>query len=638
MSFSIRSALSNLLFSFAIVFFLSSCRAGESYDDAGQDDMIEWRHYGHDPGGQRFSPLDRIDRENVSGLEVAWRYETGEYELLREAGRQDSFSATPLIVEGVIYFSTPSGRVFALEADTGRELWIFDPYAESEERVFGSNRGVSFWESRDGSSVEKRILSTIPDGRVVSLDAESGRPDSAFGERGMVSLPTRISAPPAIFEDLFIVGSIPASYPPTGDPVGDVRAYNVRTGELEWKLHTIPREGEYGVETWEGDSWRDRRKANAWAVMSVDRENGLLFVPTATAAYDFYGGDRPGKNLYGNTLLAVDARSGEIVWYRQLVYHDLWDYDLPSQPAQFSLQRDGREIPAVAQTTKMGFVFIFHRLTGEPLFPIDEREVPPSEIPGEQAWPVQPFPVLPPPLARQTMTEAELNDLTPEIYRECREHFDRATVGEAYTPTGHDYSILFPGSLGGGNWGGASIDPDRNLLLTITSDVGSYTRMIKQPDDSILPYRRGGEYGAFGRFKTRETGIPCQKPPWGRLHAIDLGTGEIAWEVPLGFVELMADKGFTDTGTASLGGGILTAGGLFFVGATNDRRFRAFDTETGRELWQYELTGSSHAIPATWLGQTDGKQYVAVASSGGGLLRDRSPFRTHEIVVWRLAD
>jgi len=641
MSFSLKK-----LFSLSMLLFFG---AGCNVDRAAAPTMIDWVSYGGDPGGMGYSPLDQITPENISDLEVAWTYSTGELDLgLAEADFRASFSATPLVIDGVMYFTTPSTRVIALNAETGEKIWEYDPWEGAKERKFNSNRGVAYFPGSEERS--SRILFGTIDARLYSLDAETGNPDSDFGDNGYVDLRkgdvedydfatgtdwgARVSSPPAVYENIVITGWGLPEYPSEG-PSGDVRAFDIYTGEELWRFHTIPREGEYGNDTWENDSWKNRMGANVWTAMSVDNERGLVFLPTGAAAYDFYGGDRPGENLFANSLVAVDALTGEMVWYQQLVKHDLWDYDLPSQPNLIEVEVKGEKVPAVAQTTKMGFVFLFHRETGDPIFPIEYRDVPESEVPGEQAWPKQPFPVKPEPLARTTMTENEINKLTPEIYEFCRNLFDNATVGPVFTPVGLENTITFPGYHGGSNWGGGAFDPDLGLLITSTNNDAGYGRMI--PQEGSVPYRRGGDFGEYGWFRTPD-GIPCQEPPFGELHAVDMSTGEVKWQVPLGFNRELQEMGIEDTGVQSLGGAIVTGGGVTFIGATIDRYFRAFETETGELLWEFELQAGAHVTPMTYSTPLSDKQFVAVPDGGGGYLRSLSPKISDEIVVFSLPD
>jgi quinoprotein glucose dehydrogenase len=612
-----------------------------------QSNPLEWRFYGGDEGGTRYSTLKQINRANVDSLRRAWTYHTGELELgLKTADFKASFSCTPLVIDGVMYISTPSSRVIALNAETGSEIWKFDPQANKPRREFNSHRGVAYWENQ--TKTNRRILFGTVDGHLIALNAASGKPVSDFGTSGFVDLRrggadrfkqdpswgARVTSAPVIYKDMVIVGWGLPEYPAQG-PSGDVRAYSVRTGKLIWTFHTVPRPGEPGNETWSDDSWRDRMGANVWSTMSVDRQRGIVFLPIGSPTYDFYGGDRKGKNLYGNCLVALNAATGKLIWYFQTVHHDLWDYDLPAQPTLITVRRNNRSIPAVAQVTKMGFVFVFNRITGEPLFPIEERAVPQSNVPGEETWPTQPFPVKPLPLARQSLTRQEVSDVTPESRRYCNELFDKLTNKGPYTPAGLEPTLMFPGYHGGGNWSGGSFDPSTGYLFVNMNEDGAIGQMNPQPPGSPISYIRKGRFEEYAWFRDQNN-RPCQQPPWGTLTAVDLNTGAIGWRIPLGFVEELKSKGYANTGTQNLGGSIVTAGGLVFIAATTDQRFRAFDTRTGKLLWEDALEANGHATPMTFQGKKSGKQFVVIASGGGGFLRQLSSVLSDTVFAYAL--
>jgi quinoprotein glucose dehydrogenase len=589
----------------------------------------EWRSYGRDPGGARYSPLDAIRTSNVARLRRAWTFHTGDvHDDPRPGARPAAFETTPLAVDGRLFLSTPSGRVIALDGDTGRALWRFEP----PPRVAGTpprraaHRGVAYWEGPGAGRRDRRILYGTPDGRLVALDAETGRLVAGFGRGGMVDLregvadawpkaDLGVSSPPAVYRDLVITGTLVQEYPARG-PAGDVRAYDVRTGALAWRFHTVPRPGEPGHQTWAGESGKDRSGANVWSVMSVDAERGLLFLPVGSATYDFYGGDRPGDNLFANALVALDAATGRLRWHFQTVHHDLWDFDLPAQPALVTVRRDGRDVPAVAQVTKSGFVFVFDRVSGRPLFDVQERPVPNSRVPGEAASPTQPMPVRPPPLVRHGITREQLTRVTPESHRHCAAIFDTARNGGLFTPPDPELTLTFPGTLGGATWSGAAFDPATRRLYVNVNEVGALGRMDRTAAGSPVAYRRASPWGEYARFWD-ENRWPCQEPPWGTLHAIDLDTGAFAWSVPLGVVDALVERGLPPTGALNLGGAIATAGGLVFIAGTNDSRFRAFDARTGQELWTDRLEASGHATPMTYRGR-EGRQYVVIAAGGGG--------------------
>jgi quinoprotein glucose dehydrogenase len=575
--------------------------------------QTDWPAYGHDPGGMRYSPLKQITAANVATLRRTWTYHTG------EEGRQ--FETTPIVVGDRMYLSTQTGRIVALEPETGKQIWSFDPKVQRPRE----HRGVSYWPGE--ARTPPRIIFATGDGRLIALDAKTGQPVPAFGDNGQVNLRAGaadnfpragygVTSPPAIYRNLVIVGPSTQEGPSRG-PSGDPRAFDARTGKLVWRFHTVPQPPEPGSETWGRDGGRDRAGPSLWGLINVDAERGLVLLSTGNPADSFYGGDRKGTNLYANCVVALEAATGKLRWHYQLVHHDIFDYDVPGNPALIEAVRDGRRIPAVAQITKMGLLFILDRRTGQPVFGVKETPVPASDVPGEDAWPTQPFPLKPPPLARVSIWRDELTRRTPEAERYCRELFDQLRVGSLYTPFGTKTTLVFPGAMGGGNWGGVSFDPKLGYVFVNTSNMGAMGHMTPSAPGAPMPYRNESGYARF----LDPDHYPCQQPPWGELSAVDTATGEIAWRAPLGNYDELEAQGMKNTGTPNVGGSIATAGGIVFIAATNDARLRAFDSGAGKELWAGRLDATGNATPITYLGK-DGRQYVVIAAGGPAHLRN----------------
>ncbi len=579
----------------------------------------DWPSFGRDAGAQRHSPLTQVNRQNVGRLQQAWSFDTGARDL----------QVTPLVVNGVMYL-TAGSAVFALTPESGEVKWKFDA------GVPVGRRGVAYWPGARAQA-RPRLFVGVGGGRMAALDSETGALVAEFGEKGYVDLkasvrggvdgPFMLDSPPVVYGRILITGGSNGEGSPSSGLYGDIRGWDAVSGKLLWSFHTVPRAGEPGVETWEGESWRDRSGTNAWSYMTVDVERGLVFAPTGSPTSDFYGADRRGKNLYGNSLIALDATTGTLKWFQQLVHHDIWDWDLPAAPILIDVRRNGRVVPAVAQITKMSTLFIFDRATGEPLFGLEERSVPQSDVPGEATWPTQPFPLKPPPLSRTTFDPArDFYTLTPEHAAYCQELWsaNKMYTKGMFTPPGLEgMMVTFPSTLGGGNWSGLSYDPARGLVFSNIMNLGQVARMErrKQGPAGALEYERTTPWKRpIGRFWNLESRIPCSAPPFGELVAVDVNTAAIAWRVPLGVFEDLKARGFGATGTPNMGGTIATAAGLIFVGGTIDRRFRAFDAETGAVLWETTLEASAHATPMTFQGR-DGRQYVVVAAGGGGILR-----------------
>ena len=566
----------------------------------------DWPTYGNDPGAMRYSSLRQINAGNVGQLKLAWTFRTG----------KPGSEAAPVVIGGVMYVTAPDG-VYALVPETGELLWKYDASPVAL-------RGLAYWPGAGG--LHSRVFAGNGP-FLLALDVTTGKPAPGFGNEGRVDLKKGVlgdlkdgryalQSPPAVFGDVVITGCSNGEGSPTAGAYGDIRGWDAKTGRLLWTFHTVPRPGEPGSETWPAGGWKNRSGTNTWGFLTIDVKRGIVYAPLGSPTADFYGADRVGDNLYGNSLVALDARTGETKWRQQLVHHDLWDYDLAAPPALFDIHRNGRVIPAVAQITKMGLLFVFDRVTGEPVYGMEERPVPQSVVPGEVTSKTQPFPVKPPPLGKNTFQMEEMYDRSPEHARFCKELFEtnQMKIGGPYTPLPLEGNALFfPSTLGGGNWGGVSIDPSLGLLFSNVMHVGQWGHMEKRDSG----YRRTSAYGTYARFWNRDTRIPCQNPPFGELIAVDLASGDIAWRTPLGRIEELEAIGVRNTGTLNLGGSIATAGGLVFIGATNDARFRAFESKTGKLLWEEKLEASGHTSPITYMGR-DGRQYVALMAAGGG--------------------
>jgi glucose dehydrogenase len=572
----------------------------------------DWPVYGHDAAGTRYSPLKQVNTANVSRLQRAWTYHTG------EKGR--SLESTPICVNDTLYFSTQNQNVVALDPTTGKELWKYsNPNPRGSE-----SRGVAYWAG--DKQTPPRILFGTGNGQLIELDAKTGMLVLSFGDRGIVDLRAgiadgypkanyAISSPPVIYRDVVIVGPSTQESGSVG-PSGEPRGFDVRTGKQLWAFHTVPQPGEDGNDTWGENGWKNRAGPSQWGLDTVDTELGLVFLPVGNAADSFYGADRKGSDLYSNSVIALDALTGKLRWYYQMVHHDLWDYDMNAPPALIEVKRNGQTIPALAETNKTSLLFILDRRTGKPIFGVEERPVPKGDTPGEWYSPTEPFPVKPPPLSRTTMTRDDISRRTPEAEKFCSEWLSRLRFGGLYTPFGMTPSLSMPGTMGGGNWGGVSFDPQLGYIFVNTSSLGTVGQMAPAAPGAALPYHNLGGYTRF----IDQDGYPCQQPPWGEMTAVNANTGDIVWRKPLGSYDELEAQGLKNTGAPNIGGSIATAGGLVFIAATTDSKFRAFDSRTGEELWVVKLDASGTTVPMTYLG-SDGKQYVLVAAGGTNRFR-----------------
>ena len=593
-----------------------------------------WAAFGQDPGATKFSTLTQINVDNVKNLKRAWTFHTGD--------KSGFFESGLIVIDGVMYVSAPNG-VYALEASTGQQIWKY-------ETTGTARRGPYYWPGASG--VGPRIFSQTENG-MAAIDPKTGKIIESFGDKGFV-VGLRMSSPPVAYKNILV----------TQGGNSTVKAWDAVTGEQRWVLHLKAQPGDPNSATWFGDSLKTAGGPGLWGYFSVDVERALVFVPVEKVGNDYYGGPHHGNNLYSDCLLAVDANTGKIKWFQQLVHHDIWDYDLAAPPALVEVRRGGRTIPGVSLITKMGIMFVFNRETGEPMYGMEERPVPQTTAKGEWTSPTQPFPIKPVPLARNSLKKSELAKVTPELEKHCLGLWEKYNLSDTvpYNPWQEKQDIVvFPGAVGGGNWQGVMFNKPLGLMITNVMNAGQWGHLEERAPGTGRGGRggRGGRAGAppteppdlpenvtapgnapnmakvtpeGGRFWDAANKYSCAEPPWGELIAVNANTGDIAWRIPLGeYPELMA-KGLKPTGAPQLGGGITTAGNLIFIGATIDGIFRAIDARNGKELWREKLEAPAHSIPSTYIGK-DGKQYVAVPAGGGGFLRSPT---SDTVIAWRV--
>jgi quinoprotein glucose dehydrogenase len=624
------------------------CLALGSSAARGQDSgTTEWPNYGNDPGGMRYSPLSQINRENVAKLKVAWVFHTGDISEGSDGRKRSGFETTPILVDGTLYLTTPFNRVIALDPATGAQRWAYDPKID-QTGDYGDglvNRGVATWldPSRPaGQSCRRRIFEATQDARLIALDAAGGAPCSDFGKGGQVSLRDvpgyrpgwyHMTSPPAVIDGLVVVGSAIDDNHRVDMPRGVVRAFDARSGAMRWSWDPIPPNPAATAVNGGSKTWNSGA-ANAWSIMSVDLERDLIFVPTGSASPDYYGGLRPGDDRWANSVVALHAKTGEVAWGFQLVHHDLWDYDTASPPLLATLRHNGQNVPVVIQGNKTGMLYVLNRDKGTPVFPVEERAVPQSDVAGEVTSPTQPFPVASPPLSPQQLSADDAWGPTAADREACRNAIRGLRNQGIFTPPSLKGALAVPGNVGGLTWSGYAFDPEHSLLVVNTNNLVAKMKLIPRAtynqagsriEDGDYGDQTGSPYGLYRRFLQSPSDLPCGAPPWGVLSAVDMTEGKIRWQVPLGSMEDFGGKhADVPAGSISLGGPIVTAGGLVFIAGTTDAYIRGFDVETGKELWKAHLPASGNATPMTYrLGQ-DGKQYLVIAAGGHPKITEES--------------
>jgi quinoprotein glucose dehydrogenase len=594
----------------------------------------EWQSYGATPGGTHFSTADQITPANVASLTLAWTHRSGDVSKSSEGGggvvgaMQSSLQVTPIVVDGAMYYCTPFNRVFALDAATGRERWVFDPKVDRSAEILFNCRGVSSWQSGADGFCEHRILTGTMDARLIALDAETGRRCPGFGDGGQVDTTHRIgehepieygiSSPPAILGDTVITGAVVLDNARTDAPAGVVRAYDVRSGRLRWAWNPVPP----GMSPFDAEGDYFAATTNVWSIIAVDSERDLVFVPTGNTNPDFFGGHRRGEDgkgldYYSSSLVALDGSTGKVVWHYQFVHHDIWDFDTPAQPTLLDLEVNGEMVPAVVQVTKMGLTFALHRETGAPLWPVEERAVPQTgAADGEYLSPTQPFPTHLPHLIDQALT---LDDAWGVMFLDegaCANRLATLENQGFYTPPSVLGSVQYPGSYGGNNWGSPAIDPARRIMVVYTNRVPLFIKLTPQAECEGTVFRQAGTpYCVENDLITSPLGLPCTAPPWGTLDAVDLDTGLHLWSVPLGTTRDLAPWPlWWFKGLPGIAAPMMTDSGLVFTGISNEHAFRAFDLHSGAELWHTRLPTAANALPISYT--VDGRQFVVVAAGG----------------------
>ena len=598
---------------------------------------MEWLYYGGDPGNSKYSPLTDINGGNIERLQVAWQWKHWEAPLAEYGTTPGFFESTPLMIDGVLYVTTPYNNIAAVDAETGKELWRFDGEGYKLGQVLSGSgwklRGTAFW--RDGGKLRMFLNSR---NRLFSLDAQTGKPIASFGDNGATSLTDGLpriseikhatqSSPPVVYQDLVIVGSQVPDRVQLPDPMGYVQAFSARTGKRVWTFSVIPQSAkDPGAETWENESWRTSGHGNVWAPMALDQARGLLYLPTSTPSSDYYGGNRPGANLFAESLVCLDASTGKTKWYFQTVHHGLWDWDNPAPPNLVTITVDGRRIDAVAQVSKQGFTYVFDRVTGKPVWPIVERAAPTvSDVPGERPYPTQPFPTRPPAFVDQGLSLEDANNLTPEIRAMAQDAMRKFRVGPIFTPPSLEGTLQRPSQSGGANWGGAAFDPESGYLFVRAANAIGLNRVAKNNgSDPLVAADYSNVFARGGESVALPGGLPLNSPPYAVLAAIDLNKGEMAWKAPLGEGSpairnhpLLKGVTLPDRlgSPNSRGGPMVTRSGLVFIGG-GDGYLYAFDRQSGKEIWRGKIPYDNAAVPMTYRTRS-GRQFVVIATGTG---------------------